>query len=242
MIRTAPLPSLGMNIHRFEAVDAWAEVGVAIRERAREASASANSHMASSSTSMHSGIVTASATLRWLRSSRCAAIVKPDKATDGVDQKNHAPKLQAWDVQALATFWGERGTQDRGREMGQTASDLTRTTGDRLRVDCATTRTRPPLKNTAIARNPLEVRLRESSGDKVSRRHGRGSGSVDVSEMRSSHMQAKSNGSLGVLPAVDDGTIQHNCLVYNEQRGRITPSDLPWWGRGASFRRTPGCG
>jgi 4,5-dihydroxyphthalate decarboxylase len=53
--------------------------------------------------------------------------------------------------------------------------------------------------------------------------------SFDVSEMAIvTYLQAKSHGKpLVLLPAVMVGRFQHNCMLYNTERGRITPADLP---------------
>jgi 4,5-dihydroxyphthalate decarboxylase len=53
-------------------------------------------------------------------------------------------------------------------------------------------------------------------------------GAFDVSEMAIvSYLQAKSHGKRVVLlPAVMMGRFQHHCMLYNAERGRITPSDL----------------
>lgn len=53
--------------------------------------------------------------------------------------------------------------------------------------------------------------------------------SFDVSEMAIvTFLQAKSHGKpLVLLPAVMVGRFQHNCMLYNMDRGRITPADLP---------------
>ena len=51
----------------------------------------------------------------------------------------------------------------------------------------------------------------------------------EVSEMAIvSYLQAKTHGKpLVLLPAVMVGRFQHNCMLYNTERGRITPADLP---------------
>jgi 4,5-dihydroxyphthalate decarboxylase len=65
----------------------------------------------------------------------------------------------------------------------------------------------------------------------------------DVSEMAIvTYLQAKSHGKpLVLLPAVMMGRFQHNCMLYNAERGRITPSDLSGRRVGArSFAQTTG--
>ena len=51
----------------------------------------------------------------------------------------------------------------------------------------------------------------------------------DVSEMAIvTYLQAKAYGKpIVLLPAVMLGRFQHNCLLYNSERGTLTPSDLP---------------
>ena len=65
----------------------------------------------------------------------------------------------------------------------------------------------------------------------------------DVSEMAIvTYLQAKDQGKpLVLLPAVMMGRFQHNCMLYNAERGRITPADLPGRRVGArSFAQTTG--
>jgi 4,5-dihydroxyphthalate decarboxylase len=65
----------------------------------------------------------------------------------------------------------------------------------------------------------------------------------DVSEMAIvTYLQAKSHGKpLVLLPAVMMGRFQHQCMLYNAERGRITPSDLPGRRVGVrSFAQTTG--
>jgi 4,5-dihydroxyphthalate decarboxylase len=65
----------------------------------------------------------------------------------------------------------------------------------------------------------------------------------DVSEMAIvTYLQAKSHGKpMVLLPAVMMGRFQHNCMLYNAERGRITPSDLEGRRVGArSFAQTTG--
>src|SRR5262249_53282104 len=65
----------------------------------------------------------------------------------------------------------------------------------------------------------------------------------DVSEMAIvTYLQAKSHGKpLVLLPAVMMGRFQHNCMLYNAERGPITPSDLGGRRVGArSFAQTTG--
>ena len=65
----------------------------------------------------------------------------------------------------------------------------------------------------------------------------------DVSEMAIvTYLQAKSYGKpLVLLPAVMMGRFQHHCMLYNAERGRITPSDLPGRRVGVrSFAQTTG--
>jgi 4,5-dihydroxyphthalate decarboxylase len=65
----------------------------------------------------------------------------------------------------------------------------------------------------------------------------------DVSEMAIvTYLQAKDQGKpLVLLPAVMMGRFQHNCMLYNAARGRITPADLPGRRVGArSFAQTTG--
>jgi 4,5-dihydroxyphthalate decarboxylase len=67
--------------------------------------------------------------------------------------------------------------------------------------------------------------------------------SFDVSEMAIvTYLQAKSYGKpLVLLPAVMLGRFQHNCLLYNSERGTITPADLPGRRVGVrSFAQTTG--
>jgi 4,5-dihydroxyphthalate decarboxylase len=53
--------------------------------------------------------------------------------------------------------------------------------------------------------------------------------SFDVSEMAiNTYLQAKANGKpVVLLPAVMLGRFQHNCMLYNSERGKLTPADLP---------------
>jgi 4,5-dihydroxyphthalate decarboxylase len=65
----------------------------------------------------------------------------------------------------------------------------------------------------------------------------------DVSEMAIvSYLQAKSYGKpVVLLPAVMMGRFQHHCMLYNAERGRITPSDLEGRRVGVrSFAQTTG--
>src|SRR5579862_4335458 len=65
----------------------------------------------------------------------------------------------------------------------------------------------------------------------------------DVSEMAIvTYLQARSYGKpLVLLPAVMMGRFQHNCMLYNAERGAITPSDLPSRRVGVrSFAQTTG--
>ncbi len=65
----------------------------------------------------------------------------------------------------------------------------------------------------------------------------------DVSEMAIvTYLQARSYGKpLVLLPAVMMGRFQHNCMLYNAERGAITPSDLPGRRVGVrSFAQTTG--
>ncbi|HEY6254639.1 MAG TPA: phosphate ABC transporter substrate-binding protein [Xanthobacteraceae bacterium] len=65
----------------------------------------------------------------------------------------------------------------------------------------------------------------------------------DVSEMAIvTYLQAKSYGKpLVLLPAVMMGRFQHNCMLYNAERGRIMPADLPGRRVGVrSFAQTTG--
>jgi 4,5-dihydroxyphthalate decarboxylase len=65
----------------------------------------------------------------------------------------------------------------------------------------------------------------------------------DVSEMAIvSYLQAKSHGKpVVLLPAVMLGRFQHHCMLYNAERGRITPSDLEGRRVGVrSFAQTTG--
>lgn len=67
--------------------------------------------------------------------------------------------------------------------------------------------------------------------------------SFDVSEMAIvTYLQAKSHGKpLVLLPAVMLGRFQHNCMLYNTERGTITPADLPGRRVGVrSFAQTTG--
>jgi 4,5-dihydroxyphthalate decarboxylase len=65
----------------------------------------------------------------------------------------------------------------------------------------------------------------------------------DVSEMAIvSYLQAKSHGKpVVLLPAVMLGRFQHHCMLYDSERGRITPSDLEGRRVGVrSFAQTTG--
>jgi 4,5-dihydroxyphthalate decarboxylase len=65
----------------------------------------------------------------------------------------------------------------------------------------------------------------------------------DVSEMAIvTYLQAKSHGKpIVLLPAVMMGRFQHHCMLYDAERGRLTPSDLPGRRVGArSFAQTTG--
>ena len=65
----------------------------------------------------------------------------------------------------------------------------------------------------------------------------------DVSEMAIvSYLQAKSHGKpVVLLPAVMLGRFQHHCMLYNSERGRITPPDLEGRRVGVrSFAQTTG--
>jgi 4,5-dihydroxyphthalate decarboxylase len=65
----------------------------------------------------------------------------------------------------------------------------------------------------------------------------------DVSEMAIvTYLQAKACGKpLVLLPAVMMGRFQHNCMFYNAERSRITPSELPGRRVGArSYAQTTG--
>jgi 4,5-dihydroxyphthalate decarboxylase len=65
----------------------------------------------------------------------------------------------------------------------------------------------------------------------------------DVSEMAIvTYLLAKAHGKpLVLLPAVMMGRFQHNCMLYNAERGAITPSDLPGRRVGVrSFGQTTG--
>ena len=65
----------------------------------------------------------------------------------------------------------------------------------------------------------------------------------DVSEMAIvSYLQAKSHGKpVVLLPAVMLGRFQHHCMLYNTERGRITPADLEGRRVGVrSFAQTTG--
>lgn len=65
----------------------------------------------------------------------------------------------------------------------------------------------------------------------------------DVSEMAIvSYLQAKSHGKpLVLLPAVMMGRFQHNCMLYNAERGKVAPADLPGLRVGVrSFAQTTG--
>lgn len=65
----------------------------------------------------------------------------------------------------------------------------------------------------------------------------------DVSEMAIvTYLQAKAYGKpLVLLPAVMMGRFQHHCMLYNAERGRITPADLPGLRVGVrSFAQTTG--
>ena len=65
----------------------------------------------------------------------------------------------------------------------------------------------------------------------------------DVSEMAIvTYLQARCHGKpLVLLPAVMMGRFQHHCMLYNAERGAITPSDLPGRRVGVrSFAQTTG--
>jgi 4,5-dihydroxyphthalate decarboxylase len=113
----------------------------------------------------------------------------------------------------------------------------------RLRVALGDYAHTTPLKNTAIASQSLAFDFSEVQpvykvfGAMVRER------AFDVSEMAIvTYLQAKSHGKpLVLLPAVMMGRFQHNCMLYNAQRGRITPSDLPGRRVGVrSFAQTTG--
>src|SRR5260370_10553708 len=100
-----------------------------------------------------------------------------------------------------------------------------------------------PLKNKQITSKAIAVAFTEIKpvykvfGTMLRER------AFDVSEMAVvTYLQAKSHGTPVVLvPAVMMGRFQHHCMLYNVERGRITPSDLQGRRVGArSFAQTTG--
>src|ERR1019366_4241840 len=113
----------------------------------------------------------------------------------------------------------------------------------RLRVALGDYAHTVPLKNKQIASQSVTFDFNEVKpvykvfGTMVRER------AFDVSEMAIvTYLQAKSYGKpLVLLPAVMMGRFQHHCMLYNAERGRITPSDLPGRRVGVrSFAQTTG--
>jgi 4,5-dihydroxyphthalate decarboxylase len=113
----------------------------------------------------------------------------------------------------------------------------------RLRVALGDYAHTMPLKNKQIASQAIALDFTEIKpvykvfGTMLRER------AFDVSEMAVvTYLQAKSHGKpMVLLPAVMMGRFQHHCMLYNAERGRITPSDLQGRRVGArSFAQTTG--
>jgi 4,5-dihydroxyphthalate decarboxylase len=100
-----------------------------------------------------------------------------------------------------------------------------------------------PLKNKAIRSDSIDFDFADikpvykAFGPMVRDR------AFDVSEMAIiTYLQAKAFGKpLVLLPAVMMGRFQHECMLYDSERGRITPADLPGRRVGArSYAQTTG--
>lgn len=100
-----------------------------------------------------------------------------------------------------------------------------------------------PLKNNEIASPSIAFDFAETKpvykafGTMIRERP------FDVSEMAIvSYLQARSHGKpLVLLPAVMMGRFQHNCMLYNAERGKIAPAELPGCRVGVrSFAQTTG--